>query len=110
MADASHPYPDPPRQFVAAAMPQGDRQRGVPGPLVMLTETGTRLRIERMRLLSENEARAMRDALSSALRDLECGRRWDAEGKPVASRGHYPFTGHRSLADADAGDGGLSGR
>jgi hypothetical protein len=89
------------RNFIAVARPNGDGRLGVPGPLVHLMEVAQNGQIGRERILSEDEARRQVAALNRALRALDEGRRWDAQGggEPVAAGGHYPFRSHRTLAE-----------
>ncbi|MEM6585761.1 MAG: hypothetical protein AAF692_08410 [Pseudomonadota bacterium] len=98
-ARSKHPYTDPPRRYVAYAMPQGDRMFGVPGPLVMIQDFQGDCARHR-RFYSPEEAINLRDELSVAIEALELPEQLLREsGSPRAATGPCPFKDHRTQAE-----------
>jgi hypothetical protein len=102
--DPSQPHAGNPRRFVAVAMPNGDAQFGVDGPLVFLTEQRG-LCQDRPKFLTRAEAEQLRDALSAALQafDLAKDLAHAVAGvdRPVAYTGPYPIRG-KTLAEVES--------
>lgn len=102
VSERDYPFAGHPRQFVAAAMPNGDARSGVAGPLVFVCEQRGGC-IDRPKYLSRAEAEQLHSALGVALRTFaraaemaQPGRNSDA---PAAYLGPYPIRDHGTLAD-----------
>lgn len=99
----SYPYAGNPRVFRAVAMPNGDAQFRVEGPLVFLCEQRGGCQ-DRPKFLSRAEAEQLRDELSAALRcfdvakDLARDVAAEIGDRPRAYTGPYPIRG-KTLAD-----------
>lgn len=100
----SHPYAGNPRQFVAAAMPNGDALFGVEGPLVFLCEQRGGCQ-DRPKFLTIAEAEQLRVALDDALRTFARAEAMADLERPRAYTGPYPIRG-ASLAEVDAAERG----
>lgn len=104
--DQSYPYAGNPRVFAAVAMPNGDAQFGVHGPLVFLSERRGGC-VDRPKFLTRAEAEQLRDALHDALRSFGHAAALAARSDPppetkcapCAYLGPYPIRDHGTLAD-----------
>lgn len=96
----SHSWAGNPRVFRAAAMPNGDAQFGIEGPLVFLCEQRGGC-VDRPKYLSRAEAEQLRDELTTALRTFGVAKELarDVADHPRAYRGPYPIRDHGTLAD-----------
>lgn len=90
--DPAHPYAGNPRRFVAVAMPNGDAQFGVSGPLVFLTEQRGHCQ-DRPKFLALAEAQQLHAALGEALATFAHGAMMASDDRPQAYAGPYPIRG-----------------
>jgi len=98
MTDPAYPFANHRRWFRAAAMPNGDVQFGVAGPLVFLCEQRGHC-ADRVKYLTQGEAEQLRDALDAALRAFALGAEMAVSEAPRPANLPYPFRDHSSLAD-----------
>ena len=79
----THAYSDEPRGFLALAMPQGDRQAGIAGPLVQVQERSAKGHL-RLRFFTRDEAQALCAALIAAESTFRVGESYDAAAGEAA--------------------------
>lgn len=100
IAPVDYPWEGQPRRFTAAAMPQGDPQFGVDGPLVLVIENRGGA-LPRQRLFSRDEAAQLYDQLRQALGTFVLGESLTQE--PAPAHGPFPYN-HRSMDEVIAAE------
>lgn len=104
--DQRHPYASKRRVFHAVAMPQGDLQFGVAGPLVQVMQYQDAdddvpgYAINRLMIFTRAEAQQLRDQLGAALRAFDLlAEQAGVPDHPRPYHGPYPIRDHGTLAD-----------